>query len=332
MSYTTGKVRSWSRASDNDGDVFDDEYNRIYGNVREMMNGLAKSTDYTILATDEIGLLRATNAITKRTGKSFNTANPVNISDVGHGLVTGDTIVTSNSSAPAEVGNLHYTVTRINDDNFTLDDVDNSAGAGGTLDWRKDVKITLPAAASHTDNIYTIMKVDVNEGAVDAFDNDGTNHYYLLEQYDWVTLKSDGTNWVVVGSHITHLAEAASLDSYEIKEYIFPHTEELDYTATVNGAGAGTKIRIAELPLNTTSILVHIKLSQNTNTVQLVLKRQAAGGFNYDLLVQATGATAMSYMSTYEIPTATDEGNSFYLVSKSGTVNGFVVYGYKAKV
>jgi hypothetical protein len=101
---------------------------------------------------------------------------------------------------PAEIKDGHYTVTWIDAGTFSLDNTFNAGGGGGNLDWRKDIKITLPAAASHDDNIYTVMKVDANEGAVDVFDNDGTKHYYLLETNAYVTLKSDGTNWILVNT------------------------------------------------------------------------------------------------------------------------------------
>lgn len=258
MTYTPAATRTWTRLSDNDGLVFNVEYRRIDANISEMMDGLDKSADYTILAGDKIGLLRVTNAVTKETTKAFSAATPSVVSDVTHGLVTGDTIVVSGSTVETEVGNIHYTVIRINDDTFSLNGTVNAGGGGGNLDWRKDVEITLPAAASHTDNIYTVMKVDANEGAVKV--TDGTKNYFLQGENEIVTLKSDGTDWIEIDLRYTDNSTEAT--QQVVAEHVLG-ADGLDYTATFNavGVGAAEFVKITQLPQNTIEVLIGLELS-----------------------------------------------------------------------
>lgn len=207
MGYTVAQVRTWTRLSDNDGVVFNSEFARLYGNVSTLLDGLAKTADYTVLVADNKGLVRVTNSIAQVAGKAFSVASPTVISSVGHGLVTGNKVVVSASSVQGEVQNGLYTVTRINDDTFSIP-IDNTAGGGGTLTYRDSVVITMPAAASSTDREVQVMKVDANEGAVVA--TDGSTEYDLTAQNQNVKLKSDGTNWIEVAPR-----------TLETRDYIF---------------------------------------------------------------------------------------------------------------
>lgn len=332
MSYTTGKVRTWSRVSDNDGIVFNNEYDRAYANIREMMDGLAKSADYTIQAADEVGLIRATNAVTKETTKAFSAATPSVVSDVGHGLVTGDTIVVSGSTVESEIGNIHYTVTKITNDTFSLDNTVNAAGGGGNLDWRKDITITLPAATD-TDNIYTIMKVDANEGAVHV--TDGTADYYLYSQGDWVQVKADGTNWIEIFRKVTELIASTVKVA---REYTIT-TSGLDIGSRVDAAGAAAfaTILIPELPQNTMEILVYLNLTDATGatTIGVDFSLGAGGNEQFVLLTATPTGGILSLKGHHWIKTVETAGQGNTIKAKKSTATTNVVnariLGFKTK-
>lgn len=256
MSYDKTPTRVWALTSDNSGVVLNTEFRRIDANISEMMDGLAKSDAYLIDAADKIGIVRVTNAITKETTKAFSAATPSVVSDVAHGLVNGDTIMVSGSTVPAEIGNVHYTVTRITDDTFSLDGTVNAAGGGGNLDWRKDAVITLPAAASHTDNEYTVMKVDANEGAVAL--TDGSTKYFMFGQNDIVKVKSDGTNWIKIDT----VPRGGIALAEQVKEYVL--TTPLDVTGRFAGiGGAFANFMIPELPQDTVAVTLIHQLTNN---------------------------------------------------------------------
>lgn len=328
MTYDTTATRTWTRLSDNDGLVFDVEYRRIDANISEMMDGLAKAVDYTILAADNIGLIRATNSLTKTAGQAFSAATPSVVSDLAHGLVTGDGITVSASSAEDEIGNIHYIVTRINDDTFSLDGTVNAGGGGGTLDWRKDLVITLPAAASHTDNFYTVEKVDANEGAVNA--TDGSNEYFLERQGDKITLKSDGTNWIVEATYIRALVVP---DFKKVRSYTVDDTDNsLNIQARFPAGGAAAAVYIPELPQNTISITAAYK---GVNTVGITFGahfKSAVGSANpsdIDIRVTNTGGTG-NISGTVKILTL---GNSFYLTMDANCdfSNGFRIISFEVE-
>jgi len=83
---------------------------------------------------DNIEVMVVANRYGAASGKTFNTANPVNILSVDHGLLTGDQVYVHTLSVVDFVEGT-YTITKIDADNFTLDGVDNSAGTGGTLSY-----------------------------------------------------------------------------------------------------------------------------------------------------------------------------------------------------
>lgn len=321
MTYTTAKVRTWTRLSDNDGLVFDSEYDRVFGNVREMMDGLAKSADYTILAGDEVGIIRVTNAVTKETTKAFSAATPSVVSDVAHGLVTGDTIVVSGSTVPAEIGDRHYTVTRITDDTFSLDNTVNAGGGGGNLDWRKDVTITLPAAASHDDNIYTVMKVDANEGAVIL--TDGSTDYLLEGQYDFVTVKSDGTAWQEIG--VDRRKGRAS--AKELRTYMFNDTDFLEKAGLFSAGSSGTVV-FPELPDETVAILVDVKISAVAAETFISLDVRPLTGDGPAVAFELKDADSDAKTLSGFIIVSTTRNTVFYTTRAGTTVNWFNIAGY----
>jgi len=331
MTYNPAQVRTWDLTSDNDGTVLNSEFARVYQNISEMMLGIAKSVDYTILAADKAGLVRVTNANTKETTKAFSAATPSVVSDVAHGLVTGDTIVVSGSTVAGEIGNIHYTVTRINDDTFSLDGTVNAGGGGGNLDWRKDVTITLPAAAD-TDNIYTVMKVDANEGAVMI--TDGSTDYFLYGQYDSIKFKSDGTNWI----HVDPLLRGgvSQVRSQVVTEYVIADIG-IDIQAKLDAVGVvASDVAITQLPQNTVEILLYIKFSDvvGGTTISMDFSQSGTNRQNIGLTATPTGATLV-LEGTYWLRTseAANSGNVLR-AKKNGantTVNIARVIGYKVK-
>lgn len=87
--------------------------------------------------------------------------------------------------------------------NLTLDDTHSTVlatgGAGG-------ITATLPTAVGRQGRRYTIVRVDAGAGDV-TLDGDGSEtingdaDYILVNQWQFVTVESDGTNWVVVGGN-----------------------------------------------------------------------------------------------------------------------------------
>lgn len=96
-------------------------------------------------------------------------ASPIQIEDVGHGLVTGDHVIISEiigllsaTGALSEVNDLRHTITRIDDDNYTIP-VDGSGYAvayssGGVWKNDNDIIFFSKAPASGTINIQYYRK------------------------------------------------------------------------------------------------------------------------------------------------------------------------------
>lgn len=67
-------------------------------------------------------------------------ANPAQVTSTGHGMVTGDRVEITSVGGMTEVNGYSFTITRVDDDNFTLDSTDSSAyttyTTGGTARWR----------------------------------------------------------------------------------------------------------------------------------------------------------------------------------------------------
>ncbi len=328
MTYDPSLVRNWGLTSDNDGTVLDAEFERLYENISEMMLGIAKAIDYTILAADKLGLVRATNSLTLTAGQAFSAATPSVVSDLAHGLVTGDGITVSASDAEDEIGNIHYIVTRINDDTFSLDDTVNAAGGGGTLSWRKDLVITLPAAATNLDNFYTIEKVDADEGAVNA--TDGTAEYFLERQGDKIRLKSDGTDWIVEDTYIRALVIP---NFKKVRSYTVDDTDNaLDIDGRFPAGGAAAQVYIPELPQNTVSITAVFKGINAAGTIFGAHFKPVTGSGNVkdiDLRVVNTGGTGQ-ISGTVKIITS---GNSFFVTMDANcdVSNGFNILSFEVE-
>jgi hypothetical protein len=337
MPINLTQVRTWSKTSDNDGDVFQSEFARLYANVASMRTGLAKSADYTILNTDNAGLIEASNGVAAVTGKTFNTANPVNVASVGHGLVTGDSVVVQNSSAETEVGELHYVVTRVDDDNFTLDNVDNSAGAGGTLDWIKDVKITLPTASAQEDQVYEVMKVDAaTTGAIRV--TDGSTEYYIEAQYESKKFKSDGTNWIEFDPTIKQpIAMTTGTSIQVLDEYIVTSpVAGINITAALNAATSVTDIIIPQLPENTVAILLHLQISAGGATNVIGVSFDPSGAASEEVAVaENDSSTNLQLRGTYWLRTKLGAGEGRILRAQKFSANTTVgtarIMAYKVK-
>jgi hypothetical protein len=75
-----------------------------------------------------------------------------------------------------------------------------------------DITLTLPAAASNTDQIYTIKKIGANANTVTLDGNgaetiDGATTHVLYVEDDWVRIICDGSNWhIVAGYEEPHVA------------------------------------------------------------------------------------------------------------------------------
>lgn len=68
------------------------------------------------------------------------------------------------------------------------------------------ITINLPTASGISGRIYTIKKVDSSGNAVTVDPNgsetiDGAATYSLATQWKYVTIQSDGTNWIVIGNN-----------------------------------------------------------------------------------------------------------------------------------
>lgn len=66
--------------------------------------------------------------------------------------------------------------------------------------------VTLPAASGITGRIYVIKKTDASANAVTVDANasetiDGATTYSLAAQWKYVTIQSNGTNWVIIGNN-----------------------------------------------------------------------------------------------------------------------------------
>lgn len=67
------------------------------------------------------------------------------------------------------------------------------------------ITLTVPVPASFRGKLITIKKVDANFGLVTitptAGTIDGNASYLLVNQYQYIRLYSDGTNWQIVGNN-----------------------------------------------------------------------------------------------------------------------------------
>ena len=70
--------------------------------------------------------------------------DPCNITATGHGFITGDTVIIVNVGGMTELNGKTYVITKVDDNNFTLDDIDSTGyteyTSGGTCEkWEGDV-------------------------------------------------------------------------------------------------------------------------------------------------------------------------------------------------
>ncbi|MDD5456416.1 MAG: hypothetical protein PHV30_05215 [Candidatus Margulisbacteria bacterium] len=155
-------------------------------------SSLTSTTANKALAMDSSGLTGAVNVsstapagslvLTSAGATGIKTANPNSTLDVNGSLSVALSIKTSS-----------YTLT--GSDSIVL----ANAGNG-------QITMTLPTAAGIDGRYYTIKKIDTGKNKVviatsagQLIDKDST--YVLTMQYEYVTLVSDGSNWVIIGNN-----------------------------------------------------------------------------------------------------------------------------------
>jgi len=74
------------------------------------------------------------------------------------------------------------------------------------------ITITLPAASSHKNRVYTLKKIDssANKVTIDANSTetiDGEETIELKTQYTYVTIVSDGTEWFIIGGEYVKMED-----------------------------------------------------------------------------------------------------------------------------
>ena len=74
------------------------------------------------------------------------------------------------------------------------------------------ITITLPAAASHTDRVYIIKKIDSSGNVVTIDANgsetiDGETKIELTLQYQYVTIVCDGDEWFIIGGEYVKMED-----------------------------------------------------------------------------------------------------------------------------
>ncbi len=108
---------------------------------------------------------------------------------------------TGNANSTVQVsGSLSMTITTVSS-NYTLTGADNTILANTTSGA---ITITLPAPGSFAGRIYTIKKIGT--GGIDNQLNvtpasgtiDGGASYTIYNDWTYVTLQTDGTNWFII--------------------------------------------------------------------------------------------------------------------------------------
>ena len=98
---------------------------------------------------------------------------------------------------------------------FTLDEITTATTLTGDhtiiiANATSDIIITLPAATSHTDRIYTIKNIGTNKVTIDANSTekiDGEETIVLNLQYSYVTIVCDGDEWFIIGGEYVKMED-----------------------------------------------------------------------------------------------------------------------------
>ena len=93
------------------------------------------------------------------------------------------------------------------------------------------ITVTLPAASSHQNRMYTIKKTDnsVNKVTIDANSTetiDGEKTIELKTQYAYVTIVCDGTEWFIIGGEYVKMEDTLE-DTLDEQEKINDNLELL---------------------------------------------------------------------------------------------------------
>jgi hypothetical protein len=109
-----------------------------------------------------------------------------------------------------------------------------------------------------------------------------------------------------------------------VREYQFTADNELDYTASIADT---TTVTVSELPSNTISIIVYVRINDNAGDAYISFKRNTTDTQSFLLPYTAVGGGgATESASMLEIPT---DANTFYVGNEHDTCQNFNIVGYK---
>ena len=105
------------------------------------ING-ASGQDIYIITGDNVGANKVSFMNSSETITAATANNPCQITAVAHGMATGDVTRLVDIAGMVELNNANYTITKVDDDNFTLDSTDSSLYTAYTSDGRFCEEIT----------------------------------------------------------------------------------------------------------------------------------------------------------------------------------------------
>ena len=123
-----------------------------------------------------------------------------------------------------------------------------------------------------------------------------------------------------------NVLKQAGVDSTDqiAREYLFTDGNELDYTSSI---AASTTVTIPELPVNTVSILISIRIRKTAPSTSLEIKRKSSDTSRYYFTNYGSNVQRR-LRGNYELPTYQ---NSFYVVIEEDDCDYFRIIGYKVK-
>jgi hypothetical protein len=245
----------------------------------------------------------------------FGTADASN-----KGLVTSYTPVTK--SKVKTVSSANYTVT-------DSDGYDTILVATGSVDRT----ITLPAVATNAGRTLTIKKTDAGSGVgggagfrvlIDTPGSetiDGAAQNYLSEQYSYVTLVCDGSNWSVIAccdwleyQHSTSSAGISVSNAYEDAFYATAftfaaadvNTTNDTITHTTHGLLTGQVLNFASSEVTLPSPLAvstaYYVIVVDANTIKLATSyANAIAGTQIDITTTGTGSHTLRWLAVLEV-------------------------------
>ena len=124
--------------------------------------------DYTI--DHSTGLVTWLNSLTDNSA-TFSVSNPANVLSTGHGLVTGDSVYFQGGSgftSSPDIVDRRFTITRVNDNNFTIDGVDMT-GVGSGMQVRGVIDTNENLYWAGEFDVPVRFNTDVMEATIDSF-------------------------------------------------------------------------------------------------------------------------------------------------------------------